>query len=141
MRDNFITKELRKDFPNMNYWNSKQTSELNKCYNCVAWVSEINNDWIWPDIVNKTVFINLFKSYGYKEIQNGNISLEPYKQKIAIYVDSFNKPSHVARQLRNGKWTSKIGRNIDIEHDNLEVLEGPLYGRINIMMEKRINVL
>jgi hypothetical protein len=30
-------------------------------------------------------------------------------QKIAIYADAQNVPRHVARQVPNGEWTSKIG--------------------------------
>jgi hypothetical protein len=36
MVDNFITKELHTCFPNIGYWNSIQTSEVNNNYNCIA---------------------------------------------------------------------------------------------------------
>ena len=36
---------------------------------------------------------------------------------------------HAARQLRNGKWTSKLGQDVDIAHE-LRELEGPQYGSV-----------
>jgi hypothetical protein len=145
-------KELKTYFPKLEYWNTTQTSNIDSSYNCIAWALENNENWIWPDkdndivmwpsiiprILNKAVFIKLFGLYGYKIISNKDISLEPNVKKIAIYVDSFNKPSHAARQLPNGKWTSKLGIGIDIEHDSLEVLEGQLYGKADIIMGKMI---
>jgi hypothetical protein len=55
-------------------------------------------------------------------------------EKIAIYVRS-DIPSHVARQLPNGKWTSKLGLREDIEHD-LEALEGPEYGSVVLILSR-----
>jgi hypothetical protein len=99
---------------------------------------------IWPEnlprIVNKTIFIRLFELYGYKVIPNKDSSLESRIKKIAIYVDSYNKPTHAARQLRDGTWTSKIGADIDIQHNTLEVLEGPLYGKADIIMGKNMGM-
>ena len=54
---------------------------------------------------------------------------EPGYEKIAIYTDRRGLPLHAARQLDNGKWSSKMGEYIDIEHDTPEVLEGPKYGQ------------
>jgi hypothetical protein len=154
VKDNYISKELKKCFPNITYLNSRATSAKNDDYNCIAWALEISNNWFWPSggndtstliiglprILNKTAFVRLFEYFGYRIIPDKNNSLESYTQKIAIYVDSFGRPTHAARQLRNGKWTSKLGRSIDIEHDTPEVLEGPMYGLADIIMGKRITV-
>jgi hypothetical protein len=37
--------------------------------------------------------------------------------------------THAARQLANGRWTSKLGCDIDVEHD-LPGLEGSVYGYV-----------
>ena len=42
---------------------------------------------------------------------------------VAIY-QSGGLPTHAARQLSDGNWTSKLGPNIDITH-SLSGLEGP----------------
>ena len=57
-------------------------------------------------------------------------------QKIVIYLDDDDKPTHASRQLETGKWTSKLGREIDIEHDTPEVLNGPEYGTAKIIMKR-----
>jgi hypothetical protein len=150
MNDNYITKELRKDFPNLTYWNSKQTSKASRIYNCITWALGMNNCWIWPDsvydiytwpynlprVLNKTIFIKLFGHYEYKIIPDMDISIQEHIQKIAIYANTLGLPTHAARQLRNGYWTSKLGIDMDIEHDTLEVLEGPAYGSVYVIMGK-----
>jgi hypothetical protein len=45
----------------------------------------------------------------------------------------------IARQLSNGKWTSKLGQDEDIEHENLEGLVGEIYGSVVCIMKKTIN--
>ena len=67
-------------------------------------------------------------------------SLESGFQKIAIYAEAENVPRHVARQLPNGDWTSKIGQYEDIQHRTLDALTGdaPAYGTIVQLMKKAI---
>ena len=55
-------------------------------------------------------------------------------KKIAIY-QSGGLPTHAARQLPDGQWTSKLGRNIDISH-TLPGLEGPEYGQVAVFMRR-----
>ena len=66
--------------------------------------------------------------------------MEPDFQKIAIYADSQNIPRHIARQLPNGEWTSKIGQYEDIQHRNLNLLTGdpPAYGNVVEVMKRAI---
>jgi hypothetical protein len=37
---------------------------------------------------------------------------------------------HAARQLPTGRWTSKLGKAVDIEHDTPEGVTGPVYGAV-----------
>ena len=46
--------------------------------------------------------------------------------KIALFAKMSN-PTHAARQLAGGKWTSKLGRSEDISHQ-LREIEGEQYG-------------
>jgi hypothetical protein len=50
----------------------------------------------------------------------------PGEEKICLYAKN-GKPTHAARQLSNGRWTSKLGPDEDVEHD-LSDLEGRRYG-------------
>ena len=45
-------------------------------------------------------------------------------EKIAFYAAPDDTPTHVARQLPNGRWTSKLGSWEDIEHATERDVEG-----------------
>lgn len=65
----------------------------------------------------------------------GNGTFMPNFEKIAIYVDNNGKPQHAARQLQNGLWTSKIGVDVDIEHE-LHGLENSRYGNVRSILKR-----
>lgn len=66
-----------------------------------------------------------------------NWDLEDGFEKVCIYVNAAGSPEHVARQLESGKWTSKIGKLEDIEHETLTGLKGVEYGRPTVMLKRR----
>ncbi len=125
----------------------RETSLASLRYNCIAWVAEDDENWWeplrhWPSNIEKsyksTSFIELFKCLGYVICPDGG--LEPGYLKIAIYCDENEMPTHAARQLPNGLWTSKLGREIDIEHELGDLLQdpilAPLYGNIKFFMKR-----
>jgi hypothetical protein len=71
----------------------------------------------WPRAFpqNETVaaFVKLYGVIGYSPCVDG--SLEPGYEKIALYTIG-PAVKHVARQLPDGKWASKLGKDNDIEH-------------------------
>jgi hypothetical protein len=67
-------------------------------------------------------FEQAYALLGYVRCNDG--SREPGFERIAIYEDDRGVPTHAARQLPSGKWSSKCGRSYDIEHD-LETDAGP----------------
>ena len=124
------------------------TSPAAHSYNCIAWAAEQNNKWWWPDPHNygywppgvvreETLgaFIAAYGTLGYAPCDN---SLpEPDAEKIAIFTDG-GMPTHAARQLADGTWTSKLGNFEDICHQTLDALEGGKYGSVaQIMSRKR----
>lgn len=140
---------LERDYPNLKLTGYEVTSSDTIDYNCVAWAMGETDTWWWPIPEHESywlphvprqetleAFIQLFNKVGYE------ICLTPiYEnnfQKIAIYVLN-EKPTHVARQLNNGKWTSKLGSNEDIIHHELQGLEGEKYGKVTIIMKRKIN--
>ncbi len=54
--------------------------------------------------------------------------------RIALYAHR-GKPTHAARQLPDGWWASKLGKDIDIEHE-LHAVEGPVYGTVAVVLQK-----
>ena len=145
----------RENFPHLDRGNSRITSPCHKRYNCIAWAVGVNTKWLWPSLtpsakwihwpdgapgeITIEAFVKAFESYGYTKCENSD--LEAHYQKIALYAikepDGTEKPTHAARQLENGLWTSKIGRLEDIEHNELDDVSGPLYGRPVLFMKKR----
>jgi hypothetical protein len=60
-------------------------------------------------------------------------------EKIAIYGTGDSgreEPTHAALQLASGQWTSKLGKCEDIIHNNLEDVNGPVYGRVIAFMAR-----
>jgi hypothetical protein len=100
-----------------------------------------NGDY-WPDGVPRTntvlSFIALFATLGFAPCETQD--LEAGVEKLAIYLNETGTPEHIARQLPNGSWTSKMGWALeDIEHDSLTVLEGEQYGIASVFLARRLS--
>ncbi len=149
---NAYTKEhLEQQFPNLAREGYTITSPDTIDYNCVAWAAEAEDEWWWPDAMGQEywpegipreetllAFITAFSTIGYEVCDDA--SIESGFLKIVIYGDAQRVPRHVARQLTNGEWTSKIGQYEDIRHKNLEALSGetPAYGTVIQIMRKSV---
>jgi hypothetical protein len=138
---------LEAAFPSLARGGYRITSPPTKDYNCVAWACGQSSDWWWPipqgtEIVwpagapnEETIaaFRAAFGTLGYLTCDGPD--LEPGFEKIALFALPGNVPSHVARQLSNGRWTSKLGMREDIEHA-LHDLEGEWYGTVVLFMKR-----
>jgi hypothetical protein len=123
-------------FPNLTSRKYDVTSPLSQSYNCIAWAAnETHRKWWpigahWPSNIpqEETVdaFILAFAKSGYRPCDTGKF--ENGYEKVVIYVDSTQTPTHMARQLVSGLWTSKLGDLEDIEHATPRELEGQNYG-------------
>ena len=123
------------------------TSPTDRKYNCIAWAANDANDWwwpegraqdaVWPDSADREVtlgaFMAAFSAIGY--IAGGDESLEPGFEKVAIFTDTAGMPTHAARQLPSGAWTSKLGNAEDIEHE-LRALESEVYGAVTLILKR-----
>lgn len=136
------------EFPRLNPDNCIKTSEQTKSYNCFAWAAG-QTDFRWepdpygmyywppsaPRALTLDAFVNAYREIGYELCQSDN--LEVGFEKIAIYASEASVPTHVARQLLDGKWTSKLGDFEDITHNTLNALNGPLYGEARLFMKRK----
>ena len=59
---------------------------------------------------------------GYQECETDD--LKSGFEKVAVFAGEESFPPHVARQVENGNWTSKLGRWQDIERQSLQSLAG-----------------
>jgi hypothetical protein len=115
-------------------------------YNCIAWAANDKLRWWWPDQFKKrywpagvlrdetlAAFQEAFASLGYAVCAGEE--LETGFEKVALFADPDGFPTHAARQLNNGRWTSKLGEIEDIEHA-LRDLEGAEYGAVVLVMKR-----
>ena len=122
-------------FPRLSRRNHTVTSNETDEYNCVAWAAGDDENWWWPlpdyywpsGIPRESTlsaFAQAYQTLGYEVCVDD--SIEQGFEKIAIYAlpDTPPTPTHVARQLPNGRWTSKLGSWEDIEHREPGSLEG-----------------
>lgn len=115
-------------------------------YNCIAWALEDTTHFYWTgpedffywesDLPREETidsFIQLFKKFGYEICENA--LKERGFTKIALFAKD-NIPTHAARQLPNGLWTSKLGTLEDVRHTLFAISDG-LYGSVVLVLKKK----
>ena len=128
---------LESSFPNLRANGFETTSEASAAYNCIAWAAGEGHGWWWPDedgywpagverVTTLESFVKAYATLGYRPCDSDEL-VEGY-EKVAIYAKG-DRVTHAARQLGSGRWSSKLGSSVDIEH-TLEGLEGSLYGGV-----------
>lgn len=137
-------------FPHLNSTNHWTTSPHDQIYNFIAWAIGLGPDeqecwwrgpvesgFTWPDDVPREVSVNSFvhalETLSFRKCDDGKV--ERGFEKIALYTKD-DTPTHLARQLPDGKWTSKLGIFQDITHTTPKVLEGPEYGCVKLFMRR-----
>lgn len=133
--------QLERIFPNLQTMPYSVESDFDVSYNCIAWAAGENHRWWWPGAdgywppdapqeETLDAFIAAYSTCGYSLCDTG--TLEAGIEKIAIYALG-GKPTHAARQLSNGMWTSKCGKLNDLEH-TLEGIVNNRYGMPVVFM-------
>jgi len=134
-------------FPSLAPSNYRITSPESPDYNCIAWAAGTDDRWWWPDNQytaywpdgapreeNLAAFIQAYSLVGYVPCDTSDY--ESGFEKIAIYTDERGKPTHAARQTQTSRWTSKLGKWEDIEHDRPDNLAGRHYGSVTVIMKR-----
>lgn len=143
-----VSDDLESVFPQLSRSTYTITSPSTPEYNCIAWAAGDTERWWWPVAgsfaywpsnvpVQETLaaFIQAFATLGFMPCDDSQI--EQGYEKVALYVDLNGKPTHAARQLPNGRWTSKLGNIEDIEHE-LEGVTGSVYGSVAQILKRPI---
>jgi hypothetical protein len=134
---------LEASYPKLAAAGYKKTSEKTGhppkpgAYNCIAWAAGDEERWWWPDgdgfwpfkkNREETIscFVKGFRLLGYRICASSR--LEFAFEKVALYAIN-GAPKHMARQLKDGSWTSKCGGAEDIRHYTLDAMES--YGRFD----------
>ncbi len=136
-------------FPGLAAGGYRITSPRDKDYNCIAWAAGDSRNWWWPDPDleeeywppghprERTVsaFQGVFIALGYSVCSGEEV--EPGFEKLALFADELGKPTHAARQLSGGRWTSKLGKAEDIEHA-LHDVAGEVYSSVVLLMKRPV---
>ncbi len=142
--------ELEAVFPGLANAGYAVTSPETTGYNCIAWAAGAGDCWWWPDLNESffwpdgierretlEMFVRAFAVLGYSECGTGDF--ETGREKVAIFVRN-GLPTHAARQLADGSWTSKCGAGHDIAHA-LDGLNGELYGQPVVFMARQSSMM
>jgi len=148
-----MTHRLERFFPKLASSGYTITSPEDWSYNCFAFAANDTASWwdprrigwtpsmrgFWYNDVPAELSLDAFvavyqRHHGFEPCESGDF--EPGYQKIAIYVDENDRPSHAARQTPNGRWMSKAGGYEDFAHE-LSALEGRTeYGRVAAFLKR-----
>jgi hypothetical protein len=141
-----VVNHFERLFPRLRGSGFRVSSPCDDVYNCIAWALSVTDAWwwpvgvpprnFWPEGVPREVTLEAFRlvfaKVGYEVCASDG--LESGFEKVALFVDELG-PSHAARQLSDGRWTSKLGQLQDIEHD-LHDLEGDHSGTVSLIMRR-----
>jgi hypothetical protein len=138
---------LEEIFPGLRGQSYQVQSPRDDRYNCIAWAAGDAGRWWWPDSAHEdfwpagvaraetlAAFRDAFATLGYA-LCDGE-QLEIGYEKIALFARE-GVPKHAARQLPNGRSTSKLGPHADIEHA-LHNLTGMVYGSVALVMRRPV---
>ena len=141
-----VRNDLETVFPQLISTHYRITSPYDHRYNCIAWAAGDSSTWwepdpmniyYWPPSIQREYSIEayqaVYENLGFREHSKDN--LEPDSIKVAIFSKA-GKPTHAARQLESGLWTSKLGKNVDIEHI-LRGIVGDCYGNVEVILKRR----
>jgi hypothetical protein len=140
------SQDIKLAFPKIQNISSSKTSDPDPCYNCIAWAFGDNNRFWWPNkkwaywplqtmgMSDSEAFADLFLKGGWHTTDNHGF--ETHSIKVSLFALN-GVPTHAARLLPSGKWTSKLGAWIDISHEFSE-LDGPEYGQVLTVYRKAI---
>jgi hypothetical protein len=132
-------------FPKLRGSQYRITSASDAAYNCIAWAVGETNRWWWPDAAvefwptggsRAETLMAFQEAFAYSDyVVCVDDEMEVGFEKVALFADEHGLPRHASRQLRSGRWTSKIGELEDIEH-SLRDLEGMEYGSVTVIMRR-----
>jgi len=141
---------ILKRHPRLTEAGYSETSDDSPRYNCIGWAAEDQANVWWPNggghwpcsqgeprDESVGAFAALFAGQNYQPCGLDD-ALEPGFEKVAIYEGTDRRVKHMARQLRSGRWTSKLGDGWDIEHVALSGLEDDRYGQVRLILKRPI---
>jgi hypothetical protein len=139
--------KLLAEFPGLAHADCAQTSPVDRFYNCIGFAVEPERRLWWQPLHQPNTFWPqgaphertvaayeaAFKTRGYERCESED--LEEGTEKIALFAGPDGAPTHAARQLADGLWTSKLGMLEDVRHP-LRQIEGTAYGKVVMFLAR-----
>ena len=98
---------------------------------------QTDEDYYWPPNARREDtldgWIEAFAQLGFQPAALGDVGADA--SVVAIYADPEGLPTHVARRMPGGSWSSKLGEYEDITHE-LSGLEGDFYGSVAVFLSR-----
>ncbi len=133
-------------FPKINKNNHSIESDPDPDYNCIAFAAGVTTIKWWPVFAPDAYwpidppysesidcFTRAFRTQGYEICNSG--AYEEGLEKIAFF-ELLGRVKHAARQFGPEKWTSKLGKGVDIVH-KLDAVAGGEYGDVTVYMSRK----
>ena len=132
-------------FPDLDADGGAVSHPPDPAYNCVAWAAGVTDAVWWPadpdaywppgvpDEVTVGAIVAALASVGYVPRPDGRH--EVGFEKAAVYARG-GLPTHVARQLPDGRWSSKLGRDYTVTHATPGGVEGLVYGAVVVYVRR-----
>lgn len=132
-------------FPNLTPANHRVIGPADYEFNCIAWACGNVRRWwqpgpgfYWPvpsapDDMTAENLVAALAAVGF--VLCPDAVPESGFETIAVYADATGY-THAARLLPTGKWTSKLGEDVLIEHDSPEDVAGGVYGAVFQFMKR-----
>jgi hypothetical protein len=141
-------KRWQRHCPQLTEKNCRKIADSDSRYNCLAfaagdtdhvWDPGIDQGYYWPPTAPQEgtirAWVEALRCVGFGGYDGRAADLTPTLVKVVIFGRAF-QATHAARQLKDGRWASKLGDWEAMEHDTPELLEGPSYGTIQIFMSR-----
>ena len=132
-------------FPDLAFDDPVVTHPADPAFNCVAWTAGVTDEWWWPmdpdahwptgvpDELTVAAVVAARGTVGYGVCADGGP--EPGFEKAAIFARA-GVPTHVARGLPDGRWSSKLGRDCVVDHATPGGVEGAVYGVVVALLKR-----
>jgi hypothetical protein len=78
--------------------------------------------------------VSAFTSQGYELCGDG--TLEQAFEKVVLFANALGEWTHAAKQLSDGRWSSKLGDAEDITHTTPAGVAGVIYGDVKYYMKR-----
>lgn len=140
-------KDLEELIPGLISSDYELTSDASGDYNCIAWAAgdtskrwdDEDEDLYWPAqaVLRDGTLASLMEAFGalgYEISDHGDV--EEGFEKVALYATE-GRWHHAAKQLPDGRWSSKCGKLDDIAHGKLSDVYCPEYGEVACFMKRR----